>query len=203
MRIEWQVRRIHGNVMCHEHADPVVRGANYRLRAPPEHAVVHNQQVRPGRYGAVDNPLRDVDRRGNTTDRTPVRQLNAVHRPWVVRNRSGTEQRIQVTGDRRQVGHGLTNAPVESTSRRDPANKRFWTESIAARVASGIRAASVGLITSLTTFSRTPRETARGVNVCSLTSRATSRKACRRSMTTLPSVTSGATAFWSAFAPIT
>ena len=57
----------------------------------------------------------------------------------------------------------------------------------------GIRARSAGLTTSVTTWLASPNSTTRGLNVPALTSRAMVRKASGRSITTLPSVISGAT----------
>src|SRR5688572_6321718 len=203
MRIEREVRRVHGHVVRDEQPHAVVQRADHTLRAAPEHSVVHDQQVGLGLNHLLDYAPRNVDRRRDASDRSAVRQLYPVQGAGIVGNGRSIEKRVEVDGNCCQIGHWLTIVPAESTSRREPSYSRRLTESIAVRILAGIRACNVGLSTSLTTFSRIPSDTTPGVKVWSFTSFATSKNAWRRSITTLPNVTSGATLFWSALAPIT
>src|SRR3979411_3131801 len=76
-----------------------------------------------------------------------------------------------------------------------PANISFWSESTRTRMPGGRRFAIAGFTTSMTTWLLVPSEIGWGRKLLSATDRAIVRNAWGRSITTLPSVISGATEF--------
>ena len=81
------MRRIDGDVVRDQRAKPTVAMAGQRLRAAPEHAVVHEEQLRAGGDSAAHCFAREIDRGCDAVDRAGVRQLHAVHRGRIIRNR--------------------------------------------------------------------------------------------------------------------
>ena len=80
------MRGIHGDVPRYQRAKTMVPMAGQRLNAAPEHAVMHDEQLCADFDGAVRRFAREIHRCCDVVDRADVRELDPVHRGWIIRN---------------------------------------------------------------------------------------------------------------------
>ena len=104
VRIERQVRRVHGDVVGDQRAKPAVTPPRDRKVAVEEEAMMHQQQrgTAERRY-TVDRGLRRIHRRHDPVDFAAVLHLEAVHRAVVVGHLTHAEVSVQV---RHHFGEG-------------------------------------------------------------------------------------------------
>lgn len=123
MRVQRKVRRIHGNVVLQQQADPFVVMPCQRDDTAPEESVVDNKEVGTGCRRAANRPLGRIDGRCNPRNRPLVRELQAVDRVRIVGNPMDVQERVQLSdnlgesnghggGDGVVVGDAAENVPA-------------------------------------------------------------------------------------------
>src|SRR5687767_12288075 len=110
--------------MLDQQSKSLVRGPRQSLRTAPKHAVMDNQKVGLFTDRLLDDSARNVNCSRDTPNGAAMRELYAVQCSGIIRKRIGTEQTVEMIGDGREIDHGATNAPVESTRRIDPSYMR-------------------------------------------------------------------------------
>src|ERR1051325_9411603 len=176
--------RVDGNVVRDQSGELSISAAGQTSKPSPEHAVVHDEQLRSFANRRVDDTHGKIDGHGDAVDVPGVGQLNAIERIRIIWNSTDIEQIVEI---RSHLGEGRHQRFVVAESARwatvnRPAPMSACSESTRAFTPAGIRAASAGLSTRVTTRLSSPSSTTRGLNVPAFTSRAMSRKASGRSI---------------------
>src|SRR6185369_7872420 len=174
----------------------MVHSAAKRLRTCPEQSVVHDEQICVSVDGALNGLQRRIDSDGNSPNGTRVFHLYAVQGTGIVGHLGSAKRCVEMSRNiRKRNRFSHRDHFFDASGVNLPACISARIESTACRVATGIRDCIVGLSTSDTTSLDVPSLMTRGLNFPSFTSRATVMNACGRSITTLPTVISGATPF--------
>ena len=154
-----------------------------------------DQEVCAGVNCRLDRSVRAVDGCGEFRDGTAMLHLQAVERLGVVGRLRHPENGVEVSYDLVEAHSGHLALGTDAGRAKACASMRVRTESIFWRAKAGTVEAREGFGVQLTASLFVSSLITRARKVPFLTSRATVRKACGRSMTTLPSVTDGTMPF--------
>jgi hypothetical protein len=97
--VQRQVRGVDGDVVIEQSLESTVDDAADRLRAGPEHPVVHEQEVGSGVDRAVYRAAREVHRRRHLLHAPRVLELQPVERAAVVGRVARREQVVEVANE--------------------------------------------------------------------------------------------------------